>query len=61
MFSTQAYHKQISDSTSLSRCFDGIGCFPGSQYHIQVDPSVTLKQPLADSGSVSQGTIQARN
>ena len=24
--------------------FDGIGCFPGTPYHIQVDPSVTPKQ-----------------
>ena len=24
--------------------FDGIGCFPGPPYHIQVDPSVTPKQ-----------------
>ena len=24
--------------------FDGIGCFPGSPYHIQLDPNVTPKQ-----------------
>ena len=24
--------------------FDGIGCFPGPPYHIQVDPSITPKQ-----------------
>ena len=25
---------------------NGIGCFPGSPYHIQIDPSVTPKQTL---------------
>ena len=24
--------------------FDGIGCFPGLPYHIQLDPDVTTKQ-----------------
>ena len=27
-----------------SDVFDGIGCFPGPKYHIQVDASVTPKQ-----------------
>ena len=27
-----------------SDVFDGIGCYPGPPYHIQVDPSVTAKQ-----------------
>ena len=26
--------------------FDGIGCFPGPAYSIQVDPSITPKQTL---------------
>ena len=26
--------------------FDGIGCFPGSSYHIKLDPNVTPKQTL---------------
>ena len=43
-YSAQAYYKQRSDSTSLSRIFDGIGCFPGPPYHIQVDHSVKPKQ-----------------
>ena len=29
---------------AYSGVFDGIGCFPGPQYHIQIDPSVTPKQ-----------------
>ena len=29
---------------NYSDVFDGIGCFPGSQYHIQVNPSVIPKQ-----------------
>ena len=29
---------------NYSDVFDGIGCFPGPPYHIQVYPSVTLKQ-----------------
>ena len=29
---------------NYSDIFDGIGCFPGPPYHIQVDPSVTPKQ-----------------
>ena len=29
---------------TYSDVFDGIGCFPGPPYHIQVDPSVTPKQ-----------------
>ena len=29
---------------NYSDVFDGIGCFPGPQYHIQVDPSITSKQ-----------------
>ena len=29
---------------NYSDVFDGIGCFPGPSYHIQVDPSVTQKQ-----------------
>ena len=29
---------------NYSDVFDGIGCFPGPPYHIQVDPSVTPKQ-----------------
>ena len=29
---------------AYSDVFDGIWCFPGPTYHIQVDPSVTLKQ-----------------
>ena len=29
---------------AYSDVFDGIGCFPGPPYHIQVDPSVTPKQ-----------------
>ena len=28
--------------------FDGIGCFPGPPYHIQVDPSVTPSKLLAN-------------
>ena len=29
---------------TYSDVFDGIGCFPGPPYHIQVNPSVTPKQ-----------------
>ena len=29
---------------NYSGVFDGIGCFPGTPYHMQVDPSVTPKQ-----------------
>ena len=29
---------------AYSNVFDGIGCFPGPLYHIQVDPSVTTQQ-----------------
>ena len=29
---------------NYSDILDGIGCFPGSPYHIQVDPCVTPKQ-----------------
>ena len=29
---------------AYSDVFDGIECFPGPPYHIQVDPSITLKQ-----------------
>ena len=41
-------HKLITSKNPIFwrffRCFDGIGCFPGPPYHIQVDPSVTPKQ-----------------
>ena len=41
-------HKLITskDQTlqDYSDVFDGVGCFPGPPYHIQVGPSVTLKQ-----------------
>ena len=29
---------------TYSYVFDGIGCFPGSPYHIQVNPNVTPEQ-----------------
>ena len=29
---------------SYSDVFDGFGCFPGSPYHIQLDPSIILMQ-----------------
>ena len=32
---------------NYSDVFDGIGCFPGPPYHIQVDPSVTQTKPLS--------------
>ena len=43
-------HKLIKSKETIlanySDVFDGIGCFPGPSYHIQVDPSITPKQTL---------------
>ena len=38
---------------NYSDMFNGIGCFPGLPYHIQVDPSTTPSEPLAKQPSVS--------
>ena len=41
---TQANNKQGDDHPWVPRCFEGIGKFPGPDYHIQVDPSIPPKQ-----------------
>ena len=56
-YCAQAYHLQV-----YPEAFDGIGCFPGPPYHIQVDPHITPKQtPCRPVPVHLKRTIQARN
>ena len=42
--SSQVGDKQRANLQSYHDVFNGIGCFQGSPYHIQLDPNVTPKQ-----------------
>ena len=50
--------------SSYPDIFDGISRFPGLQYHIQVDPNITLKQtpcrpiPIHFKRSIQEGNRQ---
>ena len=46
---------------NYSDVFDGIGCFTGPPYHIQVDPSVTPKQSPSTNPSTSKKVFQERD
>ena len=43
-YSAQAYNKQGTDLQAYPDVFDGIVYFPGTPYHIHVDPNITPKQ-----------------
>ena len=46
---------------NYSDVFDGIGCFTGPPYHIQVNPSVTPSNPLLTNPSASKRIFQERD